>query len=57
MNKGELVKPFSLEVVKHVVWDCDYFKSPGPDETNLGFIKDLWPGIKDDLMQFFVDFH
>jgi hypothetical protein len=38
---GILIKPFSLEEVKSVVWDCDSYKSPGPDGINFGFIKDF----------------
>ena len=37
---GGLIKPFSLDEVKAAVWDCDCFKSPGPDGVNFGFIKD-----------------
>ena len=38
---GNLTKPFSLEEVKQVVWDCDSFKSPGPDGINFDFIKKI----------------
>ena len=31
---GELTKPFSVEEVKKVVWDCDSFESPGPNVVN-----------------------
>jgi len=36
---GTLTRPFSLEKVKQVVWDCDGFKSPGPDGVNFDFIR------------------
>ena len=36
---GELIKPFTVEEVKHAVWDCDNFKSPGPDGVNSGFMR------------------
>ncbi|MCI43635.1 endonuclease/exonuclease/phosphatase family protein, partial [Trifolium medium] len=39
---GGLIKPFSLVEVKAAVWDCDSYKSPGPDDINFGFIKDFW---------------
>lgn len=48
LNKGDLVKPFSLEEVKHAVWNCDKFKSTVTDEINLGFIKNFWVKLKDD---------
>lgn len=54
---SELVKPFSLEEVKQVVWDCDTFKSPWPDGINLGFLTEFWQEVKDDLMRFFGEFH
>ncbi|XP_024626681.1 uncharacterized protein [Medicago truncatula] len=28
---ADLVKPFLMEEIKAAVWDCDSFKSPGPD--------------------------
>jgi len=38
---GGLIKPFSLEEVKAAVWDCNSFKSPGPDGVNFGFLKEF----------------
>ncbi|MCH99751.1 endonuclease/exonuclease/phosphatase family protein [Trifolium medium] len=39
-EEGELlIKNFSEEEIKKVVWDCDSEKSPGPDGISLGFIK------------------
>jgi len=52
-----LILPFSETEVKNAVWDCDSFKSPGPDGVNLGFIKDFWADIKGDVMQFISEFH
>jgi len=52
-----LIKPFSLEEVKQAVWDCDSFKSPGPDGISFYFIKKNWELVKDDFMRFLVDFH
>jgi len=57
-KEGEdLIKPFTLDEVKNAVWDCDCFKCPGPDGANLGFIKDFWCDIKEDIMRFVTDFH
>jgi hypothetical protein len=36
-----LIKPFSVDEVKDAIWDCDSFKSPGPDGVNFGFIKEF----------------
>ncbi|GAU17884.1 hypothetical protein TSUD_330100 [Trifolium subterraneum] len=54
---GNLIKPFSLEEVKAAVWDCDSYKSPGPDGVNFGFIKDFWTEMKSDVMRFITEFH
>jgi len=54
---GTLIKPFSVDEVKEVVWDCDSFKSTGPYGDNFGFIKDFWLDMKDDIMRFVSDFH
>ncbi|GAU35673.1 hypothetical protein TSUD_162450 [Trifolium subterraneum] len=52
-----LIKPFSVDEVKAVVWDCDSNKSPGPDGINLGFFKDFWAELQGDVMRFFFEFH
>jgi hypothetical protein len=47
---GCLIKPFSVEEVKAAVWDCDSFKSPGPDGVNFGFIKEFWDVLQTDVI-------
>ena len=54
---GLLIKPFSLEEVKSAVWDCDGFKSLGPDGINFDFIKKIWDTLKVDFMDFLIEFH
>jgi len=54
---GSLTKPFSVAEVKAAVWDCDSYKSPGPDGVNFGFLKELWDDVKGDVMNFITDFH
>ena len=39
------------------VWNCDSFKSPGPDGINFGFIKDFWPELKDNIMRFITEYY
>nr|ABD32574.2 Endonuclease/exonuclease/phosphatase [Medicago truncatula] len=56
-QSGSLIRPFSLDEVKQAVWDCESFKSLGPDGINLGFIKDFLNELKDDFMKFLLDFH
>ncbi|GAU48395.1 hypothetical protein TSUD_405400 [Trifolium subterraneum] len=52
-----LVKPFSVEEVKAVIWDCDSYKSPGPDGVNFGFLKEFWAEMQVDIMRFITEFH
>lgn len=40
-QSGSLVRPFFVEEVRQVVWDCKRFKSLGPDGMQFGFIKDF----------------
>ncbi|PNX60241.1 cysteine-rich receptor-like protein kinase, partial [Trifolium pratense] len=54
---GGLIKPFSEAEVKQAVWDCDSYKSSGPDGINFGFIKDFWVELRGDVMRFLIDFH
>jgi len=52
-----LIKPFSLDEIKEVVWDRDSYKSPGPDGINFVFIKEFWPELKDEILRFVSEFH
>jgi hypothetical protein len=52
-----LICPFTETEVKSALWDCDGYKSPGPDDIPLGFIKDFWPDLKGDVMQFVSEFY
>ncbi|GAU51172.1 hypothetical protein TSUD_412070 [Trifolium subterraneum] len=54
---GSLVRPFSVDEVKAAIWDCDSFKSPGPDGINFGFLKEFWSEMKVDIMRFVTEFH
>jgi hypothetical protein len=54
---GSLTRPFLEAEVKEAVWDCDSFKSPGPDGVNFGFFKDFWVELKGDVMRFISEFH
>ena len=53
----QLTRPFSLEEVKNVVWDCDIFNGTGPYGINFGFIKDFWNELQVDFMPFLTEFH
>jgi len=54
---GSLIRPFLLEEVKQAIWDCDSYKSPGPDGVSFGFIKQFWSILKGDFMRFVMEFH
>jgi len=54
---GSLVKPFIVKEVKGAVWDCDNYKSHGPDGINFGFLKKFWLDMKDDITRFITEFH
>lgn len=56
VDSGNLTRPFSLEDVKQVVWDCYNFKSPGPDGISFEFIKEFWSELKVDFMRFMSKF-
>jgi hypothetical protein len=51
-----LLKPFILEEVKAAVWDYDSNKAPGLDGVSVGFIKEFWVELKDDIMWFVTEF-
>ncbi|GAU41193.1 hypothetical protein TSUD_26180 [Trifolium subterraneum] len=57
MECSSLIKPFTRDEVKAAVWDCDSYKSPGPDGINFGFTKDFWPKLQGEVMRFIVEFH
>lgn len=51
IEAGSLTFLFTLDEVKQAIWDCDSFKSPGPDDISFGFIKQFWNDLKDYFMQ------
>jgi hypothetical protein len=57
LESGGLTKPFYEVEVKEVVWDCDIYKSPRPDEINFGFYEDFWEDLQCDVMRFISEFH
>lgn len=57
-NSGqELIKPFTEEEIKEVVFECDNYKSSGPDGFNFHFFKSCWFIIKTDLLKVIEEFH
>ncbi|GAU50260.1 hypothetical protein TSUD_409060 [Trifolium subterraneum] len=52
-----LVKLFSIEEVKAVIWDCDSYKSRGLDGITFGFLKEFLSVMQVDIMRFITEFH
>lgn len=52
-----LIKPFSLEEVKKVVFDLKQNKAPGPDGFPGDFYRKFWDLIKTDFLELLNDFH
>jgi len=57
LEGNTLIYPLTETEVKDAVWDCDEYKSPGPDGIPMGFIKDFWSELKGDIMRFVLEFH
>ncbi|GAU16975.1 hypothetical protein TSUD_37330 [Trifolium subterraneum] len=57
LESSSLIKSFSEAEVKAAVWECDSYKSPGPEWVNFGFIKDFWVELRGDVMRFISEFH
>lgn len=52
-----LTRPFTEEEVRNALWGCDGSKSPGPDGFNMGFFKEFWGMIKEDVLRMMLEFH
>jgi hypothetical protein len=57
IESGSLTKHFSKAEVKPAVWDCDNYKTPGPDGITFSFYKDFWEDLRGDVMRFISEFH
>jgi hypothetical protein len=51
-----LLRAFSVEEVREVIWSSDGDKSPSPDGFNFKFLKVCWDIIKNDVMNFLHEF-
>lgn len=56
-ESNELIAPFSEEEIRRAVWDCDSYKSPGPDDVTFSFIKQFWEEVKSKFIGFLEEFH
>lgn len=48
---------FSEEEIFEGLHACDGDKAPGPDGFNLKFFREFWDVVKQDIIDFFNDFH
>lgn len=51
-HRDKLIDKFSLEEIKHVVFNMAHNKSPGPDGFTVEFYQHFWDLIKNDLKLF-----
>lgn len=49
-----MVAYFSEKEVKHEIWNCATFNSPGLDGVNFGFLKYFWNDVKEKLYMVLV---
>ena len=54
VDAGSLIIPFTQEEVKQAIWDCDSYKSPGPDGVSFGFLKEFWELVKGDFFEIYA---
>jgi hypothetical protein len=57
LENEQLIKLFSEEEVRHVVFQMEHNKAPGPDGFPAEFYQACWNIVKEDLMALFTDFH
>lgn len=53
----KLIKDFSLEEIKDVVFDMKTNSAPGPNGFGVIFFRKYWEIIKGDIYSMFKDFH
>lgn len=53
----KLIKDFSLEEIKDVVFDMKTNSAPGPNGFGVIFFRKYWEIIKEDIYSMFKDFH
>ena len=51
-----LERPFEMEEVRKLVFECGKDKSPGPDGYSFYFFQSCWEIVKSDLMRVMAEF-
>jgi hypothetical protein len=52
-----IIRPFTCEEIRGVIFQMKHIKAPGPDGFSAEFYQVCWEIIKDDLMELFQEFH
>lgn len=55
-DNNMLIASVTMEELKNVVWSCDGNKCPGSDGFNFNFIKANWEVLKNELLDFVLEF-
>lgn len=53
----QLEVEFTEEEIYDSLHGCDGDKAPGTDGFNLRFFQEYWGVAKQDILEFFMDFH
>ena len=56
-EESDLIKPFSVEEIRDVVFNMEKNKSPGPDGFAVDFYQHFWEMLNTDLKAILDDFH
>ncbi|KAL4386551.1 hypothetical protein GQ457_09G024140 [Hibiscus cannabinus] len=56
-DAARIERPFSYEEIWAALSCCSSSKAPGPDGFNMGFLKNFWPMLKEDIFEFFNNFY
>lgn len=43
--------------MRRAVWECDSYKSSGPDGVNFSFVKEFWETINENFIRVLSEFH
>jgi hypothetical protein len=56
-DRDSLIRPFSIDEIKDVVFSLKHNRAPGPDGIPSEFFQEFWDTIKSDMFNLFKDFH
>lgn len=56
-NRIDIEREFSKDEILEGLKECNSNKAPGPDGFNMEFLQDFWLVVKEDVVDFFKEFH